>query len=284
VKHYFIDNREPENSLARYLCRRIKNAKKIRFAVAFGKTSGWHLIKDDIETRIQSGTDIEMLIGLDLRITDASLVRNFMMLGQSYKTFRVFCFCDPRTDDVPFYHPKVYVVDGSDESFISVGSSNLTNGGLKGNIEMNLAFEGPKDDEYILDLRGLYPLVKGRGRPFVPDSDFVEAYEELTSRSKQARTQSKEDEIVSSLKKLSDTMLRVSPSAEELVGWQKLVFGHIPDGEFTNEDMYSFQDEFKSHYPENMYVTDKIRQVLQQLRDMGFLEHVGEGRWRKPNS
>lgn len=36
----------------------------------------------------------------------------------------------------------------------------------------------------------------------------------------------------------------------------------------------------QSRYPENKHVDAKIRQLLQQLRDDGELEFLGEGRYR----
>jgi len=281
VQNYILDNREPESALVRFLCKRLPASIIIRFAVAFAKISGWQLLADSVMTAIDGAADVELLIGLDLRITDAALVRDLVELSEVEPKFRLYCFCDPSVDDVPFYHPKVYILDGFDCSFVSVGSSNLTSGGLRDNIEMNLAFEGPKDDEFILDLRGLYPLVKGRGRPFAPTHEFVSSYEEIAARSRQARTRSKEVEVASSLKELSETMPRVSLSADELVGWQRLVFDRLPDEEFRTRDMYEYEKELGALYPQNKHVRAKLRQVLQQLRDMGLLEHVRESVWRR---
>lgn len=45
--------------------------------------------------------------------------------------------------------------------------------------------------------------------------------------------------------------------------------------------MYRYVEEFQKHYPENKHIDAKIRQVLQQLRDLGFIVHLGQGRWRQ---
>ena len=50
--------------------------------------------------------------------------------------------------------------------------------------------------------------------------------------------------------------------------------------EFTNEDMYAHSEELRRRHPDNQHVKDKIRQQLQVLRDIGFVSHVGRGRWR----
>jgi type II restriction enzyme len=50
--------------------------------------------------------------------------------------------------------------------------------------------------------------------------------------------------------------------------------------EFTIEDAYCFEAELKREYPRNRHVKEKLRQQLQVLRDMGYLEFVARGRHR----
>ena len=55
----------------------------------------------------------------------------------------------------------------------------------------------------------------------------------------------------------------------------------IPNDEFTIKDMYAFVDELHKKHPENNTVPDKIRQQLQFLRDKGFIQFFGGGRYKK---
>jgi hypothetical protein len=50
--------------------------------------------------------------------------------------------------------------------------------------------------------------------------------------------------------------------------------------EFTLEEVYSQEARLKQLYPENKHVREKIRQQLQVLRDMGYLEFVSRGQYR----
>jgi len=50
--------------------------------------------------------------------------------------------------------------------------------------------------------------------------------------------------------------------------------------EFTIDDAYGFAPALSALYPENRHVREKIRQQLQVLRDRGWLEFVGRGRYR----
>ena len=49
---------------------------------------------------------------------------------------------------------------------------------------------------------------------------------------------------------------------------------------FTLADMYGFEDRLSAIYPGNRHVRPKIRQQLQVLRDRGWLEFLGRGRYR----
>ena len=50
--------------------------------------------------------------------------------------------------------------------------------------------------------------------------------------------------------------------------------------EFSLDDVYAFEGELSGLYPGNRNVRPKIRQQLQVLRDRGYLQFVGRGRYR----
>ncbi len=50
---------------------------------------------------------------------------------------------------------------------------------------------------------------------------------------------------------------------------------------FSLEDMYSFETELQIKHPENNNVRPKIRQQLQVLRDKGFVDFLGNGKYKK---
>ena len=51
-------------------------------------------------------------------------------------------------------------------------------------------------------------------------------------------------------------------------------------GEFTLAEVYAFADTLRRLHPQNRHVEDKIRQQLQRLRDLGFVEFQGRGVYR----
>ena len=50
---------------------------------------------------------------------------------------------------------------------------------------------------------------------------------------------------------------------------------------FSLEDLYAFTEELNQKHPDNHNIGAKIRQQLQFLRDKGFIEFLGGGRYRK---
>jgi type II restriction enzyme len=50
--------------------------------------------------------------------------------------------------------------------------------------------------------------------------------------------------------------------------------------DFTLVDVYSFERELSANFPRNNNIRPKIRQQLQVLRDGGYLEFLGNGRYR----
>ena len=55
----------------------------------------------------------------------------------------------------------------------------------------------------------------------------------------------------------------------------------IQDCEFSLDDMYGFETELQKTHPRNNSIRPKIRQQLQFLRDMGFIEFGERGKYKK---
>lgn len=51
--------------------------------------------------------------------------------------------------------------------------------------------------------------------------------------------------------------------------------------DFNLSELYAFEGELQEKHPDNMHVREKIRQQLQVLRDMGYIEFLGEGSYIK---
>ena len=49
----------------------------------------------------------------------------------------------------------------------------------------------------------------------------------------------------------------------------------------TLEELYEYENELHIRHPQNNNIKPKIRQQLQFLRDKGFIEFLGNGKYRK---
>jgi type II restriction enzyme len=166
-----------------------------------------------------------------------------------------------------------------------VGSSNLTRGGLKDNVEINVILSFDKQDENLETLLDIYARIKYQPTCFVPDSEYIDAYDETI---KQAATstikiESNKDvrKALEFLRKKEQTLPKPYTAPNTLQGWQKLVYSKLPLTEFNTSFLHQYISEFQRAYPDNQNIEAKIRQVLQQLRDLGLITHVKEGRWIK---
>ncbi len=241
------------------------------------------MIEMPLTTAVEAGASVEFLVGLDMRSTEPDALQT--LLDLSRKSGNVALYCYGSLSVAGIYHPKLYVSRSDDAVSSIVGSSNLTEGGLKKNVEINVLIEAQMKDEIASDIYTAYNRLKFHPERVVPDDEFLELYAQLCEREKEHERKSTRDK--SSLKlraAFSDkakSLRRPIPTRRDLVGWLELVYDALPEGDFTNRQLYKYESEFQRHYPHNLHVRAKARQQLQVLRDIGLIEHLGTGRWRK---
>jgi hypothetical protein len=70
-------------------------------------------------------------------------------------------------------------------------------------------------------------------------------------------------------------------SDKQLKGWDQithtLITSKFNGRAFTLKDLYAFEPRFRLVYPDNAHIKDKIRQVLQHLRDKNLIVFLGNG-------
>jgi hypothetical protein len=173
-------------------------------------------------------------------------------------------------------HAKIYIFD---ESHCVITSANITTSGFKRNVECGVLSNDP-----------------------VAVSSVICFYEEICQRNDVGRISNRTiSEITNLLERLPvATAIRyprldVRPAereisdenllaiAENLTGWKKDVFLALGqfDDEFTTREITEMAEILKIRYPRNNNREAKIRQVLQQLRDIGLVEFVRPGVYKK---
>jgi HKD family nuclease len=279
----FTDN--ITHSLIEVLNHTIPAAKELKFAVAFMRYSGFMLIEKDIKKCLKNGRNIEFLVGLDFRTTEPKVLRLLTDLSSEGLPIKCYCFSDPSFSDTPVYHPKLYLLNDGENATIALGSSNLTEGGLKNNVEVNAVITTSLKEEIVSDIYSLYGRLKFQKSRFEPDLDYIDKYEEaykrIQKRNVEALQERKTKEIIGHLKRKEKILPKPIPSKSELVGWMKLVYERLPSGLFRTSDMYHYKEEFRKIYPENRNIEAKIRQQLQFLRDIRLVKNPSKDRWER---
>lgn len=177
-------------------------------------------------------------------------------------------------------HAKMYIFDNVSAV---VTSANLTGGGLRGNYEYGVRLSGP--DVVAAVTTDFDRLANNRhaGRIGVRLLDEIDVL--LSKLPRQPRfhvpmpqiaTEDDEMEPV-----LEDGAALMAPA---LNGWRKTVFevvDAIPANEFAIADVYAAGPDLQRLYPNNHRIEAKIRQQLQELRNMGLVKFLGGGKYRK---
>lgn len=276
---HFIDNQKMK--LADVLASTFPASKTVKIAVAFAKRSGIKIIEESLKKCLDNGGSIEFVVGLDFHTTDAAVLQTFRTLSKSYPEFGFYCFSDP-SDNIITYHPKLYLFESEYLVKSIIGSSNLTKGGLSENIEVNVLLELERDSEKAENIFDIYARIKYQPTRFAPDDEYIQTYQAVIEEAERPQYRRQDTRIaIERLRELEKGLPKPYTNPITLQGWQKLVFSKLPNNEFQTSDLYKYALEFVQTYPENRNVEAKIRQVLQQLRDLGIILHLGEGRWKK---
>lgn len=172
-------------------------------------------------------------------------------------------------------HAKIYLFDNK-KALIT--SANLTSKALFHNYEYGVLVH--EDEKETID------------RVY---SDFVEMMEsELRGEFNKT--------TISRIKKYAEaykgfTLVKIDEDEDELLPidetikldehlnkWEKDVFdclNMIPTPDFKLNDVYKYVLVLQAKHPENHHVEAKIRQMLQNLRDLGFVKFVKPGEYKK---
>lgn len=125
---------------------RDKRYRTFRFAVAFARWSGLHLLDPALRSFAERpGNKIACLVGVDLGGTTIEALTYLSELPHS--RVRVVRSGMPQV----VFHAKVYAFEGPTHWTLILGSPNLSTGGLWSNIESYVLIEGTPSDRSVLN-------------------------------------------------------------------------------------------------------------------------------------
>jgi hypothetical protein len=173
-------------------------------------------------------------------------------------------------------HAKIYIFDDSE---CVITSANITTSGFKRNIECGI---WSNDSAIVANTISFYETICNRadvGR--ISERVMSEINSLLEKLPAVPKIKYPKFNIQPDEKELSDENLLTI--AENLTGWKKDVFlalGQVGD-EFATREVTVMANHLQARYPRNNNREAKIRQILQQLRDLGLVEFVRPGVYKK---
>jgi len=181
----FLDNRE--RPIADALNAAIAGADEFTATVAFVKRTGLLAIRDEISGLLVRGGSVKLVYGVDFHITDPAALRSGNELKERFTGFRHFVFYNPALNDLPPFHPKVYLARNGSHCVAIVGSSNLTKGGLNSNVEACVRIEGTASHPLIREINDFVHSFALDRELSLPSETFLVDYEVAYRKARKAR-------------------------------------------------------------------------------------------------
>ena len=149
-----VDNRR--HCVAEWLRKHLPFCTSARICVAYVNPSGFEAIKDELEQFLDNGGHLCILSSDEVSEADG---RFLLELTDKYQRVETRIYPSQLT----FMHSKIYLLEKEHQAHILIGSSNFTLGGLKTNIESNLAGTFPLNDQIVSQYREDFATMWAQG-------------------------------------------------------------------------------------------------------------------------
>ena len=250
----------------------LQNSKKIVYlACPFIKERTAKLIINNINN------------GIDCRYINSFKLSNFFRGASDLKALRILNENNIKQKNVHNLHAKLFIFD--DNAIITSG--NLTRGGLRNNLEYGILLKNQIVETIIKDYLQIfnyqeYPLIT---------KDIIQKADDIISsvpKEKQRKFKIADQDLFEEI--INDEIIDekydggIESVLMNLTSWKKDVFKcllEIEDDLFSLEQVYRFSGKLQKLHPQNLNVEPKIRQQLQYLRDLGLIEFVKPGIYKK---
>lgn len=249
----------------------LNKAIDVRIAVAFLKQSGLSVINNDLNNCLKNNGKVEFLVGLDFRTTEPESLMTLRKISDNNTRIKCYCFSDPRLSNSPVFHPKLYLMsDKSRNTTAIVGSSNLTQGGLQDNIEINVIFQGKETDNAILQLTNIYLKMRLQETVFEPNYEYIEGYREIYERvalsEQKSFRHSQTKKILSKLKEMEEVLPGTRPTLRRLTIEAVKNLPKDSEGFVGLQDIYDYvksqYDKLGINYGEVQDINANIRRAI----------------------
>ena len=185
----------------------------------------------------------------------------------------------------PKLHAKTYIFD-SQRAIIT--SANLTLGGLQNNYECGVLIH---DSNTASRLKSDFlQIFTDEEKASIVTDEILSTTEDILAKvpkEKRIKFEKSEKDLFPAAEYEPQDDLYdggVKTIVNTLSGWRLDTFNvvsKIPANIFKLEQVYAYKQHLQELHPENRNIEAKIRQQLQELRDLGLVEFLGAGVYRK---
>lgn len=197
---------------------------------------------------------------VDCKLLTKFTLSNMRGGGLDLDAVKVFKNNDFLLKNIDNLHAKIFIFDNK----AIITSANLTNGGLYNNLEYGILLENETKIE-----RDFLNYYNNADYQQIENEHLLKVQELLDKLPKIQKSKNLSGEVQIFAKELDKNLS---------TGNQKVFDGIEQLGleTFTTQDIYQFKNQFSGKTPENT-----IRRNLQELRDIGLLEFVKKGEYKK---
>jgi len=162
----------------------LRGSRSLKIAVAFLKKSGYAEIRRGLIGLLNRGRPAEFVIGIsNYGITDWEVLDDLYELKGKYANLGVKYYNNEG------FHAKLFLFGlPRNKTSIILGSSNLTGGGVRTNVEANLLLEGTGSEGVIADIVEFFENVFRTAEKL--KSEVIEDYRATCERSRHRKRQS----------------------------------------------------------------------------------------------
>jgi HKD family nuclease len=176
-------------------------------------------------------------------------------------------------------HSKIYLFD-NEKAVITSG--NLTTGGLLRNYEYGILID---DKSIVTRIGDDFNALSNHQRTGVLKNSDINAVRNILANIPKPDTVKLPSYRIETPEQIFDVMeTSTEVISATLSGWRLDVFNCLnsfANQEFSLAQVYNFERRLQKKYPNNTKIKDKIRQQLQELRDIGLVEFLDRGIYRK---
>lgn len=202
---------------------------------------------------------------------------NFYKRSSDIEAFKTITEQGDQVSNCQILHAKIYIFD---DKYSIITSANLTPSGFNRNLEYGVFINDTSlVNKTVTDFKDICDNERtGRidAKKVIDIQNILKKlplYKEIESEPYNQNTE------VDSILDIDINLIKAN-----LNSWKKTTFeivDLIEQAEFSLSDVYVHEDIFSKKYPNNNTVKASIRRNLQELRDLGLIKFLGNGKYKK---